>query len=65
MIAIAELPEYIREVEKHLSGIEGQDILSYLASTIRQQQRVLKRQWLKGYINTFLVIPKVSKNVSL
>lgn len=32
MITIAELPEYIRQVEKLLSATERQDIVSYLAA---------------------------------
>ena len=32
MITIAEVPEYIRQAEKHLTDAERQDVLSYLAA---------------------------------
>lgn len=54
MITIAEVPEYIREVEKHLSGIERQDILSYLAAhpkagdLIEGTGGIRKLRWGKG-----------------
>ena len=54
MITIAEVPEYIREVEKHLSAIERQDILSYLAAhpkagdLIEGSGGIRKLRWGKG-----------------
>ena len=54
MITVAEVPEYIREVEKHLSVIERQDILSYLSShpkagdLIEGTGGMRKLRWGKG-----------------
>ena len=54
MITIAEVPEYIREAEKHLNSIERQDILSYLAAhpkagdLIESTGGIRKLRWGKG-----------------
>ena len=54
MITIAEVPEYIREVEKLLTTAEQQDVLSYLAAhpksgdLIEGTGGVRKLRWGRG-----------------
>ncbi len=54
MITIAEVPEYIREAEKHLSVTERQEILSYLAAhpkagdLLEGTGGIRKLRWGKG-----------------
>jgi len=58
-------PKYVLKVAEKVANNLLFMIDDLQMRSIRSQQWVLKRQWLKGYTNTFLVRPKVSKSVSL
>lgn len=54
MVTIAEVPEYIRQAEKILTGAERQDVLNYLAAhpkagdLIEGTGGIRKLQWGKS-----------------